>query len=711
MRKRNRTVIKADRIEHVDVARVHNPRYLVSRDGEEVGIFPGYNALMAINAARKIYGPGKYSSTKTGEAMYLGRGALETERREREERTARAATKAAAKRDKIQLPKKSRTRRNAEGWRNEYEGAFNSIIFGTRHKKVIDLGRRKRGAERDLVMSYADDLLQLTMKNVAALDDAAILAELSSKARASAKRKHKVDPTRAALLLDQAEEIMLGGRRNPRRGSQSWAGSTANPQSVPVDFRQQLDANKNQVAKLRQLIIENQLLEARPTDSQRDISALREIGEINANGYIQNLPHIYRYSDLFKYRHGSVSDFLNQEIARWTRENAQKKRNPAEKDAEHPIEVTRHFRGGPPGYLSPWQKAMAIGQQELFDTGIKLAPRAAELRAARLSNPGATKPVYQSGLKQATAGQLPRLARVGLRVGKTPAEIRSDLATTGRFTAEQIRRAIDQATTAERRSNPTKQRRRNSREYDGPSYPFLKIAMVDPNKPWGGADWFRLNEADRIKRNILSMQRSGIYPPGPQRFEIYDTREGAFRETGEYITIDPLTYRAISDPDYDEWIKSVVPNPRKRETRNPPVRQIFETFNGRPATKTTIVQAPRRTPARVAQLGRLRLIRTADGRTWRFPGERAPFLAADSRGKLHVVGGQYRANPAGEECGEIEQIEYQTSKPHLGHDNETIYYHQLGEETGERPILGITPAGELQITGGNYRIEADGIHN
>jgi hypothetical protein len=598
MRKRNRTVIKADRIEHLDVARVHNPRYLVSRDGEEVGIFPGYNALMAINAARKIYGPGKYSSTKTGEAMYLGRGALETERREREERTARAAAKAAAKRDKIQLPKKSRTRRNAEGWRNEYDSAFSSIIFGTRHQKVIDLGRRKRGAERDLVMAYADDLLQLTMKNIAALEDGGLLAELSSKARTSAKRKHRIDPTRAALLLDQAEEIMLGGRRNP-----------------------------------------------------------------------------------------------------------------AEKDAEHPIEVTRHFRGGPPGYLSPWQKAMSIGQQELFDTGIKLAPRAAELRAARVSNPGATKPVYQSGLKQATAGQLPRLARVGLRVGKTPAEIRSDLATTGRFSAEQIRRAIDQATTAERRSNPKKQRRRNSQEYDGPSYPFLKIAMEDPNKPWGGADWFRLNEADRIRKNMLSRQRSGIYPPGPRRFDVYDTREGGFRQTGEYIIIDPLTYRAISDPDYDEWIKSVVPNPRKRETRNPPVREIFETFNGRPATKTTSVQAPRRTPARVAQLGRLRLIRTADGRTWRFPGERAPFLAADSRGKLHVVGGQYRANPAGEICGEIEQIEYQTSKPHLGHEQETIYYHQLGEETGERPILEITPEGELQIIGGDYRIEADGIHN
>lgn len=174
-----------------------------------------------------------------------------------------------------------------------------------------------------------------------------------------------------------------------------------------------------------------------------------------------------------------------------------------------------------------------------------------------------------------------------------------------------------------------------------------------------------------------------------------------WRRTGQFITIDPLTYQAISEEE----------NPRKRSRRNPPVREIFETFNGRPATRATSVSAPRRTPGRVAQLGRLRLIRTADGRTWRFPGERAPFLAADSRGKLHVVGGQYRANPAGEICGEIEQIEYQTSKPHLGHEQETIYYHQLGEETGERPILEITPEGELQILGGDYRIESDGIHN
>jgi len=150
------------------------------------------------------------------------------------------------------------------------------------------------------------------------------------------------------------------------------------------------------------------------------------------------------------------------------------------------------------------------------------------------------------------------------------------------------------------------------------------------------------------------------------------------------------------------------------DTRSNPdlsVKTIYEKFNGRPSRRSRNVAAPAGTPRDLAQLGRLRTIKTVDGRTWRFPGDRAPFLAADSRGKLHIVGGQYRANPAGEDCGEIDLIEYQTRKPHLGHDRETIYYHKLGEDTGERPTLEITPAGELVIHGGAYRIEAEGIVN
>lgn len=399
---------------------------------------------------------------------------------------------------------------------------------------------------------------------------------------------------------------------------------------------------------------------------------------------------------------------------------ARARRNAESKDSEHPIEVTRHFRGGPPGYLSPWQKAMAIGQQELFDTGIKLAPRAAELRA-RLSNPGATKPVYQSGLKQATAGQLPRLARVGLRVGRTPAEIRSDLATTGRFSAEQIRRAIDQATTAERRENPPltdEQLRRIPKKPPATRAKYQQMLKEYPAKVALLRELVTAHHffvpAGKGKPTRATMSAAKKAATQYFRNELFDIVKSMPLRKFVDILDEELSnydkyYRNRRGSSAWEWYPLEWREYWKK--KNPPVGEIFETFNGRPATRATSVQAPRRTPGRVAQLGRLRLIRTADGRTWRFPGERAPFLAADSRGKLHVVGGQYRANPAGEECGEIEQIEYQTSKPHLGHANETIYYHQLGEETGERPLLEITPEGELQIVGGDYRIEADGIHN
>lgn len=51
------------------------------------------------------------------------------------------------------------------------------------------------------------------------------------------------------------------------------------------------------------------------------------------------------------------------------------KRNADHRDSEHPIEVTKHFRSGPPGYMTPWQRAHSQGQQGLFDHGIKAAKK------------------------------------------------------------------------------------------------------------------------------------------------------------------------------------------------------------------------------------------------------------------------------------------------------------------------------------------------
>lgn len=443
------------------------------------------------------------------------------------------------------------------------------------------------------------------------------------------------------------------------------------------------------------------------------------------------------------------------------RSNPVMRRNAPERDADHPIEVTRHYRAGGPGYLSAWQRAAAIGQNELFSTGIKLSSRAAEMRGKR-KNPGVTKAAYRSGLKEATAAQLGKLARIGLRTGHTVTEIKADLKATGRFTAEQIARGVEQAREAEKRQNPRRgtrryvgsaslksaarsidspralllrdliesgeatprevnewnriqdsfikrafrkvvlptrtnpggkrQNKRVEKEYTGPLFDFYKIAIESaPNSSVFFRDWYRLSEMDRIKRVVANMQRKGDLSPGPQRFQIYDFRAGGNRPINQFVTIDGLT-----------------PNPSKAVRKT---KQLYESFSGKRAKRQNSVSAPAGTPANVAKLGALRLIETADGRKWKFNGAAAPILAADHKQRLHVVGGRYRANPAGEECGEIVRVEYETDKPHLGQPTPAIYFHDLGEETGERPTLRIDDEGLLHIDGGAYHIEADGIHN
>jgi len=456
------------------------------------------------------------------------------------------------------------------------------------------------------------------------------------------------------------------------------------------------------------------------------------------------------------------------------------KRNAAERDADHPIEVTRHYRSGPPGYLSPWQRAAGMGQNELFSTGIKLSTRAAEMRSQR--NPGVTKATYRSGLKEATPAQLGKLARIGLRTGHTVTDIKADLKATGRFTAEQIARGIEQAREAEKRQNP----RGGSEEYNGPLYDFFSIQIE--SSPYGGEvfyrDTYRLSDMDRIRRNVADMQSKGELPSGPLRFPIRDTRDGRYLR-GKHVTIDvtqpydKYNPRAAENAEYPYWwedekkrnprrgtrrymgssgltasarsfesprvlllrdlIESGEATPREIseyhrlidtfnrrafdvvETRhakrgNPgkgkqQTRRLYETFSGKKARRENSVTAPTGTPANVAKLGTLRLIETADGRKWKFRGAGAPILAADHRHKLHVVGGSYRMNPTGAECGEIVRVEYETDKPHLGQTTPAIYFHALGEETGERPTLRIDGDGLMHIDGGAYSIEADGIHN
>lgn len=63
-----------------------NPRYLISRDGVEVGIYPGFTSVEAVKRAKAQYGQGKYTAEKISADLYLGRGGEEIAARERRQR-------------------------------------------------------------------------------------------------------------------------------------------------------------------------------------------------------------------------------------------------------------------------------------------------------------------------------------------------------------------------------------------------------------------------------------------------------------------------------------------------------------------------------------------------------------------------------------------------------------------------------------------------
>lgn len=424
--------------------------------------------------------------------------------------------------------------------------------------------------------------------------------------------------------------------------------------------------------------------------------------------------------------------------------NLLRRQNAEHKDADHPINVTEHWRSGPPGYMSPWQRAAALGQNELFSTGIQLSKRAQELRGRR-SNPGVTKAAYRSGLKEATAGQLVKLARIGLRTGRTSAQITADLNKTSRFSAAQISRAITQGREAEQKAkqNPGRGTRRHggkrTQKTNTVYHLWVPGTFGDYLRPATKAEidqYNRINKNAETEQSITIKDKTGArrdavvrtYNPGRGTRQARGSRELERARRGIKQSDKELTYAIggqgnvkaakaqhaeTSRRFYEAWTRARARKPKTRKANGAAsaVKKIFEKFGGRASTKTKTVSMPNGTPAHVAKLGTLRLIKLKNGPRYEFKGAAAPFLAADHRGKLHVVGGRYRANPPGQTLGEIETIEYETTKPHLGQDDETIYFHHLGEETGERPVMRIDSEGLIKIIGGAYTIEADGIHN
>lgn len=166
-------------------------------------------------------------------------------------------------------------------------------------------------------------------------------------------------------------------------------------------------------------------------------------------------------------------------------------------------------------------------------------------------------------------------------------------------------------------------------------------------------------------------------------------------------------------------------NPRKTR-RNPDAGELFETFTGQQHTHHDEVIAPTGAPRNLDELGDFVEFKwiDADGKRYTVNLEKQGIEAklaahqfADRRQELVLVSapgsplpyfGDYL--PHGDH-GYIYEVTYRAQKAHLGDTKPQLYYHTLGEETGQPPILHINKNGELIFKGGEYWIEATGIHN
>jgi len=148
--------------------------------------------------------------------------------------------------------------------------------------------------------------------------------------------------------------------------------------------------------------------------------------------------------------------------------------------------------------------------------------------------------------------------------------------------------------------------------------------------------------------------------------------------------------------------------PLKRAKRNPSVKSIREDFTGMTSRKTATLNASNGAPKNLAKLGRLVLIKTEGGTIK--PKTGTTWLCADAKGKLHLATSAaclYEGDA--QNFGKVSQVEYETSKPHLGHKTPTIFFHKMGEEGGQQPELIADGKGGLKFRGGSYKITREGI--
>lgn len=210
----------------------------------------------------------------------------------------------------------------------------------------------------------------------------------------------------------------------------------------------------------------------------------------------------------------------------------------------------------------------------------------------------------------------------------------------------------------------------------------------------------------KTRRNHYGSRAYAVMVQGRKSSTSYDkARTAQWFEYGEADTRAQAEHLAEKAKTFYKRVRIVKRNP------NADTKAAYESFQGKPSTKSTSLNFPNGTPANVYKLGTLHSITLQSGAVVK-PAGKTVWLCADTKGKLHLgTSGERLVNAPKGALGKVKEVEYITTKPHLGDSKPTRYYHELGEETGQKPTLYSDGAGGLVFKGGATYVRSDGIHN
>lgn len=236
----------------------------------------------------------------------------------------------------------------------------------------------------------------------------------------------------------------------------------------------------------------------------------------------------------------------------------------------------------------------------------------------------------------------------------------------------------------------------------------------------GQTKTFRISARDpkACRRKILKVRARHVadaIAKARSQFSSYDDfritnptrKKTAKKKTAKRKTVKKAKNRTIVIKKTVKRTIKRISNRKRRRNESP--EAIRRKFAGR-YTHDSKLHFPDGTPQGLAKLGKLVKIETTDhivkpntlkGEVW---------LCADTNKRLHLgatTKDRIYDGPAGD-LGEVEEIEYLESKPHLGY-GPTRWFHEMGEDGGERPKLVANGKGELRFKGGSYGIKREGI--